>query len=134
MLLKFKGESDKFKESLREDTIGLLSLYEASNMGAQVEEILEEAMEFAERSLLEGEGRVSDEVGRALKVPSHKRMARLEARRFIEEYGNRSDHDRDLLELAILDYNHVQAQHQAELAELTRSCIYISIILLLLNK
>ncbi|XP_042068265.1 geraniol synthase, chloroplastic-like [Salvia splendens] len=120
VLLKFKGESDKFKESLRDDTIGLLSLYEASHMGAQGEEILEEAMEFAERSLLEGEGRVSDEVGGALRVPSHMRTARLEARRFIEEYGNRSDHDRDLLELAILDYNHVQAQHQAELAELTR--------------
>lgn len=102
-------------------------------MGAQGEEILEEAMEFAERSLLEGEDRVSDEVGRALKVPSHMRMARLEARRFIEEYGNRTDHDRDLLELAILDYNHVQAQHQAELTELKRSCIYIIIIVVVVK-
>ncbi|KAL1558758.1 geraniol synthase, chloroplastic-like [Salvia divinorum] len=120
VLLKFKDENGKFKESLSDDNVGLLSLYEASNMRAQGEEILEEAMEFAERSLLEGEERVSDEVGRALEVPSHMRMARLEARRFIEEYGNRSDHDRDILELAILDYNHVQAQHQAELTELAR--------------
>ncbi|XP_047940987.1 geraniol synthase, chloroplastic-like [Salvia hispanica] len=117
VLLKFKGESEKFKES---DMVGLLSLYEASNMGAQGEEILEEAMDFSKRSLLEGEDRVSEAVGQALEVPRHMRMARLEARRFIKEYGNGSDHDRDLLELAVLDYNHVQVQHQAELTQLKR--------------
>ena len=129
MLLKFKGESEKFKES---DMVGLLSLYEASNMGAQGEEILEEAMDFSKRSLLEGEDRVSEAVGQALEVPRHMRMARLEARRFIKEYGNGSDHDRDLLELAVLDYNHVQVQHQAELTQLKRSCIYITIIIVII--
>lgn len=124
MLLRFKGKNGKFEESLNGDTLGLLSLYEASNMGAQGEEILEEAMEFAEsrlrRSLAELAPSLRGEVGQALDVPRHLRMGRLEARRFIEEYGERSEHDGDVLELAILDYNRVQAQHQIELTEITR--------------
>lgn len=124
VFLNFKSKSGKFEESLRGDTLGLLSLYEASNVMAQGEEILEEAMEFAvsclERSLAELAPRLRDEVARALEVPRHLRMGRLEARRFIEEYGKQSEHDGDLFELAILDYNQVQAQHQMELTEITR--------------
>ncbi|XP_057789706.1 R-linalool synthase, chloroplastic-like isoform X2 [Salvia miltiorrhiza] len=108
VLLKFKGKDGKFEESLSEGMEGLVSLYEAANMGAQGEKILDEAMEFAVPRL------------QALEVPRHLRMGRLEARRFIDEYGKQSEHDRDLLELAILEYNHVQAQHQAELTEITR--------------
>lgn len=121
IFLKFKDERGKFDES---DTLGLLSLYEASNLGVAGEEILEEAMEFAEarlrRSLSEPAAPLHGEVAQALDVPRHLRMARLEARRFIEQYGKQSDHDGDLLELAILDYNQVQAQHQSELTEIIR--------------
>nr|Q5SBP3.1 RecName: Full=R-linalool synthase, chloroplastic; Flags: Precursor [Ocimum basilicum]AAV63789.1 R-linalool synthase [Ocimum basilicum] len=121
IFLKFKDERGEFDES---DTLGLLSLYEASNLGVTGEEILEEAMEFAEprlrRSLSELAAPLRSEVAQALDVPRHLRMARLEARRFIEQYGKQSDHDGDLLELAILDYNQVQAQHQSELTEITR--------------
>ncbi|KAK6163880.1 hypothetical protein DH2020_000744 [Rehmannia glutinosa] len=64
--------------------------------------------------------RLHGQVAQALDLPRHLRMARLEARRYIEQYATYSDHDPALLELATLDYNKVQAQHQVELAEITR--------------
>lgn len=100
-----------------EDTVGLVSLYEASYMGANGEKVLEEAMEFTKTHL---QGRPHEQVTEALELPRHLRMARLEARRYIEKYTTQSDHDPAFLELATFDYNKVQAQHQMELAEITR--------------
>ncbi|KAI3450216.1 hypothetical protein Pfo_006881 [Paulownia fortunei] len=124
VFLKFMDKNGKFKKSLLEDTLGLLSLYEASYMGANGEEILEEAMEFTkthlQRLLPQLPPRLHGQVAQALELPRHLRMARLEARRYIERYATQSDHDPALLELATLDYNKVQAQHQMELAEITR--------------
>nr|QJD13722.1 geraniol synthase [Rehmannia glutinosa] len=124
IFLKFMDKNGKFKESLVEDTLGLVSLYEASYMGAHGEEILKEAMEFTkahlQRSLPQLPPRLHGQVAQALDLPRHLRMARLEARRYIEQYATHSDHDPALLELATLDYNKVQAQHQVELAEITR--------------
>ncbi|PIN20823.1 R-linalool synthase [Handroanthus impetiginosus] len=126
VFLKFVGKNGKFKESLVKDTLGLLSLYEASYVGAKGEQILEEAMDFTkthlQQSLPHLPPQLHRQVAQALELPRHLRMARLEARRFIEQYGLQSNHDRALLELATLDYNRVQAQHQMELAEITRSC------------
>ncbi|KAK3010786.1 hypothetical protein RJ639_011312 [Escallonia herrerae] len=59
------------------------------------------------------------QVLQSFELPRHLRMARLEARRYIEEYSNESDHSSALLELAMLDYNKVQALHQMELAEIS---------------
>ncbi|KAI3774156.1 hypothetical protein L1987_48700 [Smallanthus sonchifolius] len=47
-------------------------------------------------------------------------MARLEERRYIEEYGKDNDHNPVFLELAKLEYNQVQSLHQMELAEIKR--------------
>ncbi|KAL3829006.1 hypothetical protein ACJIZ3_017808 [Penstemon smallii] len=122
---KFKDNNGKFKESLLSDTLGLLSLYEASYMGAKGEEILEEAMEFTKTHLsqsLQAElpPQLKVQVAQALELPTHLRMARLEARRFIEQYATLNDRDSVLLELAKMDYNKVQSQHQMELNEITR--------------
>ncbi|KAH6814185.1 hypothetical protein C2S51_023203 [Perilla frutescens var. frutescens] len=128
VFLKFKDKNGNFKESLGGDTLGLVSLYEASKMGGRGEEILEEAMEFSECRLKRSVGGdelapgLHGEVARSLELPRHRRMARLEARRFIEECTAANHHINDgvLLELATLDYNQVQNQHQMELAEITR--------------
>ncbi|CAI9782261.1 unnamed protein product [Fraxinus pennsylvanica] len=124
VFLKFMEKNMKFKEHLAQDTIGLLSLYEASYMGANGEEILSEAKEFSEIHLRQSmpwlAPQLRRKVGSALELPRHLRMARLEARRYIEEYATESEHDPALLELARLDYNKVQLQHQMELAEITR--------------
>lgn len=101
----------------------MLSLYEASHLGAKGEEILTEAMKFTECKLRESAGHVAPqirgEIHQSLELPRHLRMGRLESRRYIEEYGIESGCDLSLLELAILDYNYVQSLHQMELAEIS---------------
>ncbi|KAL6975737.1 geranyl diphosphate diphosphatase [Sarracenia purpurea var. burkii] len=121
---KFVDNDGKFKQSLRKDVEGMLSLYEASYTGAEDEEILRDAMEFTEAQLKQSiplmAPRKSRNVSQALELPRHLRMERLETRRFIEEYSRESDQSLHLLELAKLDYNKVQSLHRAELAEITR--------------
>ncbi|XVF44488.1 hypothetical protein PTKIN_Ptkin02bG0127100 [Pterospermum kingtungense] len=47
-------------------------------------------------------------------------MQRLEARWTIESYIRRQDVNQVVLELAKLDFNRVQSQHQRELGDMTR--------------
>lgn len=117
-------KNGKFKESLGGDTMGMLSLYEASHLGANGEDILSEAMKFTETELKESAVHVAPQIRRqilqSLELPRHLRMARLESRRYIEEYGRESGHKLALLELAKLDYDNVQSLHQLELTEISR--------------
>ncbi|KAK2987973.1 hypothetical protein RJ640_011236 [Escallonia rubra] len=121
---KFMDKNMEFKESLSEDTVGLLSLYEASYLGANGEDVLSQAVEFSEIHLKKAIPVMAPQLRRqvlqSFELPRHLRMARLEARRYIEEYSNESDHSSALLELAMLDFNKVQALHQMELAEISR--------------
>nr|A0A7G5KLV3.1 RecName: Full=Monoterpene synthase TPS4, chloroplastic; AltName: Full=Geraniol synthase TPS4; AltName: Full=Terpene synthase 4; Short=CoTPS4; Flags: Precursor [Cananga odorata]QMW48845.1 terpene synthase 4 [Cananga odorata] len=121
---KFMDKQGKFIDSLKEDTRGLFSLYEASYLGANGEDILLQALEFTKAHLKESlpslAPPLAKKVSQALELPRHRRMARLEARRYIEEYGGENGHSPDLLELAKLDYNKVQSLHQLELSEISR--------------
>ncbi|KAL2474661.1 terpene synthase 02 [Abeliophyllum distichum] len=77
---KFADKNGKFKESLIQDKRGLLSLYEASSLGANGENILSEAMKFAEThlrlSISDMEQQLRRQVTRALELPRHLRMER----------------------------------------------------------
>ncbi|KAK2987975.1 hypothetical protein RJ640_011238 [Escallonia rubra] len=121
---KFMDKNGEFTESSSEDTVGLLSLYEASYLGANGEDALSQAMEFSEIHLKKAIPVMAPQLRRqvlqSFELPRHLRMARLEARRYIEDYSNESDHSSALLEVAMLDYNKVQALHQMELAEISR--------------
>ncbi|GFY99123.1 terpene synthase 21 [Actinidia rufa] len=121
---KFLGNNGKFKESLSKDTQGMLSLYEASYLGAYGEDILSHAMEFTDARLKQSvpfmEPQLGRRVSQALELPRHLRMERLEASRFIAEFGRECDQSSQLLELAKMDYNKVQSLHQTELAEISR--------------
>ncbi|CDP20228.1 unnamed protein product [Coffea canephora] len=121
---KFMDKNGKFKDSLKEDTMGLLSLYEASHLAANGEDILLEAMELTEAHLKQSlpslPTQLARKVSSALELPRHRRMARLEARRYIQEYSEEIGHDPNLLELAKLDYNKVQSLHQMELTDISR--------------
>ncbi|KAJ0751706.1 putative geranyl diphosphate diphosphatase [Helianthus annuus] len=120
----FMDANGKFGESLVEDTEGLLSLYEASYLGANGEDILSQAKEFTTTHLKKSVSRFTHKLGEQIlesfEIPRHLRMARLEARRYIEEYGKDIDHTPVFLQLAKLEYNQVQSLHQMELAELSR--------------
>ncbi|TKY48784.1 terpene synthase 11 [Spatholobus suberectus] len=121
---KFLEKSGNFKESITSDIWGLLSLYEASYLGAKGEEVLQQAMDFSKAHLHQSLPHLSPEVGklvaRALTLPRNLRMARLEARNYMEEYSQASSQIPALLELAKLDFVMVQSMHQKELAEISR--------------
>ncbi|KAL8246164.1 hypothetical protein R6Q59_007380 [Mikania micrantha] len=112
------------KESSCEDIEGLLSLYEASCVGSSGEDVLSHAKEVTKKHLNKSLSQLSPKlykrVVEGLKLPRHMRMERLEARRYIEEYGHEDDHNPNLLEFAKHDYNMVQSVLQRELVEVNR--------------
>ncbi|KAJ6837877.1 (-)-germacrene D synthase-like [Iris pallida] len=116
---KFKDSEGKFKQELSHDVEGLLQLYDASMLGTNDEPILEEAMDFArghmERMLGVGEEPHTAQIRRALETPFHRGMRRLEARLYIPVYAKSKACNTILLELAKLDFNHLQSIHQAEI-------------------
>ncbi|KAL5082080.1 hypothetical protein RYX36_010501 [Vicia faba] len=121
---KFLDKSGNFKESLTKDIWGMLSLHEASYLGTEDEQILKKALEFSRTRLNESIPHLSPEDGkhfcRALTLPKHLRMARLEARNYMDEYRHASNQVPTLLELAKLDSDMIQSLHQRELAEICR--------------
>ncbi|KAJ9176955.1 hypothetical protein P3X46_012213 [Hevea brasiliensis] len=124
---KFRYENGKFKDNLVGDVQGLLSLYDASHLGLQGEDAIEEAKNFSTRhlklwlgSLQSNNNILANQVQLSLDVPLHWRMPRIEARNFIDIYQMDNTKNLALLELAKLDYNLVQAAYQMELKELAR--------------
>nr|AGN90905.1 limonene synthase [Mentha canadensis]AGN90906.1 limonene synthase [Mentha canadensis]AGN90907.1 limonene synthase [Mentha canadensis]AGN90910.1 limonene synthase [Mentha suaveolens]AGN90912.1 limonene synthase [Mentha spicata] len=119
----FKNEEGEFKESLSDDTRGLLQLYEASFLLTEGETTLESAREFATKFLEErvneggGDGDLLTRIAYSLDIPLHWRIKRPNAPVWIEWYRKRPDMNPAVLELAILDLNIVQAQFQEELKE-----------------
>nr|QPL17966.1 terpene synthase [Lathyrus odoratus] len=122
---KFLDKTCNFKESLKKDIWGMLSLYEASYLGTEDEEILKKALKFSKTHLNELISHMSPEIGyrhivRSLTLPRHLRMTRLEARNYMEEYSHASNQIPALLELAKLDSYMIQSLHQRELAEICK--------------
>ncbi|EYU18421.1 hypothetical protein MIMGU_mgv1a0244873mg, partial [Erythranthe guttata] len=126
----FKNKTGDFKASLNDDTKGLLQLYEASFLLTKGETTLELAREFSANLLRKklNDDRIHDDEGgilllmvrHALELPIHWRVQRPNARWFIEQVYEKSQHVNPiLLELAKLDFNIVQSTHQQELKHLS---------------
>ncbi|XP_065875355.1 terpene synthase 10-like [Euphorbia lathyris] len=118
----FQDEVGNFKTHLYEDYKGMLSLYEASFLSEEGEDMLEAAREFAYNNLrkLIQQNQViepyySKLINHALELPLHWRMLRLESRWFIDMYEVKQGMDSRILELAKLDFNNVQATYQTDL-------------------
>eukprot|EP00257_Ricinus_communis_P028171 XP_025015585.1 terpene synthase 10 isoform X1 [Ricinus communis] len=121
----FRDELGNFKECLHEDIEGMLSLYEASYLLEEGENILEVAREFAASCLkkyiqVNKDQLLSMIVSHSLEVPLHWRMPRLETRWFIDIYEKKQGMNPLLLELAKLDFNNVQATYHEDLKYVTR--------------
>ncbi|XP_042479188.1 alpha-terpineol synthase, chloroplastic-like [Macadamia integrifolia] len=118
----FLGEKGKFMESLCGDIMGMLSLYEASYLGAEGESILDEARNFTKRHLedIKDSNVEAQAVNHSLEVPLHWRMVRPETRWYIDAYQRHEDMDPIILELAKLDFNMVQTVHQKDLGDASR--------------
>ncbi|KAB2059402.1 hypothetical protein ES319_A11G300600v1 [Gossypium barbadense] len=126
MFNKFKDNEGNFKKSLTSDMEGLLELYEAAHLRVHGEDILEEALAFTTThlGLAKASGTIeyplSALVSHALYRPMRKSLPRLEARRFISNYGDDASHDKILLKFAELDFNLLQISHKEELSKITR--------------
>ncbi|RXI03093.1 hypothetical protein DVH24_003171 [Malus domestica] len=92
MFNKFKDVDDaKFKESLTNDVVGLLSLYQATHLRVHGEDILEEALSSTTTHLESAAHRLSPvplpkQVMHALYQPLWKGNPRLEARHYFSIY------------------------------------------------
>lgn len=122
---KFMDSSNgKFREELKSDVSGLLSLYEAAHLRVHGEDILKEALVFATTNLNSLVAHLSsplkEEVMHALVQPLHLGCPRIEARSFISIYDKYEPRNEILLKFAKLDYNLLQLLHKEELHEITR--------------
>ncbi|XP_071722488.1 terpene synthase 10-like [Rutidosis leptorrhynchoides] len=120
----FIDVNGKFKCSLCDDTEGILSLYEASHLLVEGENILEDARLFATKHLQEYAKQSSDNnaylsslVNHALELPLDWKIERAEARWFIDIYEKKIGMNPVFLQLAKLDFNLVQAKHQEDLKQ-----------------
>ncbi|WCJ31210.1 Myrcene synthase chloroplastic [Euphorbia peplus] len=118
----FQDEVGNFKTDTSEDYKGILSLYEASFLSEEGENILETARDFGYSNLRKHvqqnqkmEPYYSKLINHALEVPLHWRMKRSESRWFIDIYKMKPGMNSHILELAKLDFNNVQATYQADL-------------------
>jgi len=111
---KFKDQEGKFKESIRNDIKGMLSLYEASQLRLHGEDILEEAYSFTLIGLTKSLATklspfLSLLVHHSLGQSLRKGMPRLEARYYISFYQEDPSHNEHLLAFAKLDFNVTEA-------------------------
>jgi (-)-germacrene D synthase len=124
MFSKFKNGDGKFKESLVNDIVGLLSLYEAAHLMIHGEDVLEEALTFTTTHLESAADRLSSllskQVSHALYQPFWKGLPRIEAMHYLSIYGENESHNETLLTFAKLDFNVLQKVHQKELSDITR--------------
>lgn len=115
----FKHPQGGFKEHLTQDVKGLLNLYEASYLAEEGEDILEDAKVFARMHLINIKQDIDpilyDQVNRALSLPLHFNIARLEAKWYIDAYSKRKDANLTLLKYAKLDFNMLQGAYREEM-------------------
>ncbi|XP_065874825.1 terpene synthase 10-like [Euphorbia lathyris] len=118
----FQDEVGNLKTNLYDDYKGMLSLYEASFLSEEGEDVLDAAREFGYNNLRkhiqqnqETDPYYAKLINHALELPLHWRMQRLESRWFIDMYEVKQGMDSHILELAKLDFNNVQATYQADL-------------------
>ena len=121
----FKDERGKFKACLCEETKGILSLYEASFLLIESENVLEELRNFTTKHLQEYVKQNKDKtlsamVTYALELPLHWRIIKFETRWLIDIYRSREDMNPILLKLAEMDFNMVQAVHQEDPKQVSR--------------
>ncbi|KAI3794694.1 hypothetical protein L1987_37327 [Smallanthus sonchifolius] len=123
----YKDDTGSFKESLTNDVLGLLDLYEAAYLRVPGEVVLDDALVFTKSHLeniakdpLRCNSTLSRHIREALERPIRKRMPRLDALRYIPFYQQQVSHNKSLLKLAKLGFNRLQSLHKKELSQLSK--------------
>ncbi|XP_042481312.1 (3S,6E)-nerolidol synthase 1-like [Macadamia integrifolia] len=122
----FKDKEGQFKKELSEDIRGLMSLYEASHLGMEGEDTLEQAHYFTHKHL--GDAKMSTtlqpELARAvsdtLEYPYHKNLARFKAKHYDLSLHGTYGWVSPVKELARMDFNMVRSLCQQELLQFFR--------------
>uniref|UniRef100_A0A2C9WHR0 Uncharacterized protein n=1 Tax=Manihot esculenta TaxID=3983 RepID=A0A2C9WHR0_MANES len=121
---KFKDSDGGFKKTITNDVKGLLSLYEATFFRGHGEDILDEALAFTRQHLEilaeQSSPHLANYIKKALVLPFHRNLERLEAKKYIAFYEEEESKDETLLRFAKLDYNRLQLLYRQELASLSR--------------
>ncbi|PIA43667.1 hypothetical protein AQUCO_01800020v1 [Aquilegia coerulea] len=123
---KFKDEKGAaLKMCLCDDVKGMLSLYEASYLGLEGEDFMDEVKVFTTKHLKALKGSIisptlAKKVYHSLEVPLHWRTSKLEARWYIDIYEGEDNMVPMLLDLAKLNYNIDQATYTSEIQNLAR--------------
>ncbi|KAF9604963.1 hypothetical protein IFM89_011656 [Coptis chinensis] len=120
----FQDEMGNFKSCLTLDTEGMLSLYEASYLGFEGDNIMDEAKCFTTKHLKNPKEYINPTLAKrvehSLELALHLRLPTVEARWYIYIYGSEENMTPALLQLAILNYNMVQGVHQKEIGTVAR--------------
>lgn len=120
MFNNLKGKDGKFKGEVRQDTRGLLELYEATQLSFEGENILDEAEEFSKQVLSESLGE-SKIVNTRLKNSYHKSITRLNQNsNFLRHLETTKEWGKTLIELAEMDFAMGKSLHKQELHHVSK--------------
>lgn len=126
MFNRFKDRKGSFRHELGKDIKGLLELYEASQLGINGEDILDEAKEFSSQTLKKWvtAAQVNNFSGKAIRntldQPYHTSLSRFKARDMLTNFQSTNGWINILQELAKMDFNLVQSLHQKEIARISK--------------
>ncbi|KAL3519578.1 hypothetical protein ACH5RR_017727 [Cinchona calisaya] len=126
MFLGFvEASTGKFLKSSNINVKGLLELFEASTLGREGENVLNEARLFSIESLSDfganSDYKLAKQVLQAMSLPLQRRVEWYNIKKHIN--AHEKDHtstNTKLIELAKLNFNLVQASHQEDLKEVSR--------------
>ncbi|CAH8358479.1 unnamed protein product [Eruca vesicaria subsp. sativa] len=121
---RFLGDHGEFKECLAKNAKGILSLYEAANMGTTTDYILDKALTFTTSNLeslsCTCKPNLSKLIRSSLGLPQHKNMEILVAKEFIRFYEKEEDSDPTLLKFSKLNFKFLQLLYHQELKILSK--------------
>ncbi|CAN1855168.1 Alpha-farnesene synthase [Linum perenne] len=110
-----------------EDIKGLVELYEASHLGSEIEDILEEANLFSTRilkseylRLCQHDKTLARSVAHALELPIHWRVEWFDVKWHIDTSENKRNVHKALVDLAKVNFNVVQSGLQKDLKQISR--------------
>jgi (3S)-linalool synthase len=116
----FKDNEGRFKQQLSSGIMGLVSLYEASQLSIRGEDVLDEAGDYSYQllrsSLTHLDYNQARLVRNSLDHPHHKSLASFTAKYFFNDEPN--GWIGELQELAKTEFKRVQSQHQHEIVEI----------------
>lgn len=120
----FKGFVENVEKNMKVNVKAMVSLFEASHLALEGEDILGKARALASLYLKNVYQQLDVEHGKeiydALRFPLNMRVEWFNIRSHIQGYAKVSPSNSNLLKLAKLNFNMVQAVHQSELKDMLR--------------